>query len=168
MDGSDSVMMAAHSAPKITPSNGGIVHGLTREQTLAFNADVIGALRANAGTLPEGHPLHGNPTLLLTMTGAKSGRTLTSPLTYALDGDAFIVMASAGGSPTLPDWAHNLRAEPAVTVEVDDERFAAEATETTGPERDRVFGLMTAALPRFADYQAQVEREIPLFRLARR
>ncbi len=144
------------------------MHGLTREQTLQINASVIRDFRANRGEMPEGHPMHGNPTLLLTMTGAKSGRTLTSPLTYTTDGDAFIVMASAGGSPTLPAWAHNLRTNPQVEVEVGATTFAAEAIETTGDERQRVYELMTTALPRFADYQASVDRTIPLFRLVRR
>lgn len=144
------------------------MHGLTREQTLEFNASVIDAFRANAGQMPEGHPMHGNPTLLITMTGAKSGRRLTSPLTYTADGDAFIVMASAGGSPTLPAWGHNLRANPEVTLEVGPEKFDAIAVETEGDERDRVFELMTTALPRFGDYQASVERQISLFRLERR
>ncbi|MEM8707184.1 MAG: nitroreductase family deazaflavin-dependent oxidoreductase [Actinomycetota bacterium] len=144
------------------------MHGLTREQTLEFNAGVIEVFRANDGVMPEGHPMHGNPTLLVTMTGAKSGRTLTSPLTYTADGDAFVVMASAGGSPRLPAWGHNLRANPDVTLEVGSETFDAVAVETEGDERDRVFELMTAALPRFAEYQASVEREIPLFHLVRR
>ena len=69
------------------------MHGLTREQTLAVNADVIETFRANGGEMPEGHPLHGNPTLLVTMTGARSGRTLTSPLSYTPDSDAFIVLS---------------------------------------------------------------------------
>ena len=144
------------------------MHGLTREQTLTINANVIETFRANGGEMPEEHPLHGNPTLLVTMTGARSGRTLTSPLSYTPDGDAFIVMASAGGSPTLPAWAHNLRAHPEITLEVGAETFPAHAVETVGPDRDRAFELMTSSLPRFADYQASVERLIPLFRLHRR
>ena len=44
-------------------SEGVAVHGLTREQTLAINANVIETFRANGGEMPEEHPLHGNPTL---------------------------------------------------------------------------------------------------------
>lgn len=144
------------------------MHGLTREQTLEFNRSVIEAFRANAGQMPEGHPLFGNPMLLLTVTGAKSKRRLTCPLSYASDGAAFLVMASAGGSPALPAWGHNLRADPEVMLEVGTETFAATAVETEGGERDRVFALMTTALPRFAAYQDSVERIIPVFRLERR
>lgn len=141
--------------------------GMSNEQIIDFNQGVISQFRANDGIMPEGSMFHGNPTLLLTMIGAKSGRGLTSPLSYTEDGDAFIVMASAGGSPTTPAWAHNIRANPDVTVEIPGDTFLARAIETQGRERQRVYDLMVANLPRFADYQAAVEREIPLFRLVR-
>ena len=56
-------------------------------------------------------------------------------------------MASAGGSPTLPAWAHNLRAHPEITLEVGAETFPAHAVETFGPDRDRAFELMTSSFP---------------------
>ena len=141
--------------------------GMTTEQVLEFNRSVIDDFRSHDGVMPEGSMFHGNPTLLLTMTGAKSGRQLTSPLSYATDGDGWIIMASAGGSEQTPAWAHNLRAHPQVMLEMPGESFAAMASEAVGPERDRVFSVMTSQLPRFADYQANVERVIPLFRLSR-
>ncbi|MEM9464933.1 MAG: nitroreductase/quinone reductase family protein [Actinomycetota bacterium] len=141
--------------------------GMTNEQVLAFNRDVIDTFRSNGGAIPDG-PLQGNPTLLLTMTGARSGRRLTTPLSYAVDDDhALIVMASAGGSPTLPAWAHNIRAEPAVTVEVHDQVYDAVAQEAGGEDRQRVLARMIDTLPRFAEYESAVERVIPLFRLVR-
>ena len=142
--------------------------GMTNEQVIDFNKNVIAEFRDNDGVMPEGSMFHGNPTLLLTMTGAKSGRELTSPLSYATDDDAWIIMASAGGSPTLPAWGHNLRANPDVTIELPGETFEALATETAGDERDRVFAVMTGQLPRFAEYQENVERVIPLFRVTRK
>jgi len=144
------------------------MHGMTREQTLEFNREVIETFRHNGGAMPAGHPLHGNPTLLLTSTGAKTGCVRISPLTFTEDGDEFIVMASAGGSPTLPAWAVNLRAHPEAVIEVGEERFEAIAVETVGAARERALQLMTTALPRFATYQSAVDRVIPLFRLRRR
>ncbi len=143
------------------------MNGMTNEQILEFNRTIIDEFRANDGVMPEGSMFHGNPTMLLTMTGARSGRSLTSPLSYATDGDGWIVMASAGGSEKTPSWAYNLRANPTVTVELPGKRFSATATETGGAERSRVFSVMTTQLPRFADYQDQVSRRIPLFRLTR-
>ena len=54
-----------------------------------------------------------------------------------------------------------------VEVEVGTERFAATATVLAGDARARAYGAMTTALPRFADYQAAVDREIPVIRLRR-
>lgn len=143
------------------------MQGMTDDEVLGFNQSVIKDFRDNAGVMPEGSMFHGNPTLLMTMTGAKSGRRLTSPLSFATDGDAVIVMASAGGDPKAPAWAFNLRANPEVSLEILNETFAAIATETSGPERTRAYEVMIAELPRFADYQANVERVIPVFRLTR-
>jgi deazaflavin-dependent oxidoreductase (nitroreductase family) len=142
--------------------------GMTNVQVLEFNKGVIADFREHGGVMPEGSRFHGNPTLLLTMTGAKSGRTLTSPLTYATDGDHWIIMASAAGSEQLPAWGHNLRANPDVTVEMLGDAFDAVTTECQGPDRDSAYGVMTSQFPRFADYQANVERTIPLFRLTRK
>lgn len=139
--------------------------GMTNEQVRGFNAGIIEEFRANDGAC--GGMFEGNPMLLLTMTGAKTGRQLTSPLTYFADGDDYIVMASAGGDPKHPAWYFNLKANPDIELEVGIERFAASAIETSGDERARVFEAMTAAMPRFADYQAGVDREIPIFKLVR-
>ena len=142
--------------------------GMSNEQVLEFNRGVIETFRAHGGVMPEG-PFHGNPTLLMTMIGAKTGRTLTTPLTYATEDDgALIVMASAGGSPTLPAWGHNVRANPEVTVEVLGETYPATAIEVQGTDRDRALARMVETLPRFGEYQDAVDRVIPLFRLVRR
>ncbi len=142
--------------------------GMSNEQVLDFNNSIIAEFRANGGVMPETSLMHGNPTLLLTSIGAKSGRELTSPLSYANDNDGWIIMASAGGSEKTPSWAYNLRANPEVTIELLDETFAATATETHMADRDHAFAVMTTALPRFAEYQDRVERVIPLFRITRR
>ena len=76
---------------------------------------------------------------MLTMTGAKTGRTLVRPLAYSRDGDRLVIIASYGGAPRNPPWYHNLVANPDVTVEVGTEKFKARATEVKGAERDRLF-----------------------------
>ena len=136
------------------------------EELLAFNQKIVEEFRANEGKC--GGPFEGNPMVLITMTGAKSDRTLTNPLTYHADGDDCIIMASAGGSPTHPAWYHNLVAHPDITVERGAEKYAATAVLIEGDERAAAFKGMTEAIPRFADYQAGVEREIPIFRLVRK
>ena len=139
--------------------------GMSDEQVLELNRNVIEEFRANGGVC--GGMFEGNPMLLLTMTGAKSGRELTTPLTYHAYEDTQIVMASAGGSPNHPAWYFNITANPHVVVEVGEERFEATAVRTEGDERAAVFASMIEAMPRFGEYQDGVDREIPIFKLVR-
>ncbi|OLT09793.1 hypothetical protein BJF78_06220 [Pseudonocardia sp. CNS-139] len=62
------------------------------------------------------------------------------PLGYGVDdtGRLFVV-ASKAGAPEHPSWFHNLRANPAVTVELGDSSYEATAVVTAGDERDRLF-----------------------------
>src|SRR6266576_6578083 len=87
-----------------------------------FNEAVIEDFRTHHGQITKG-PFTGRSLLLLTTRGAKSGRERTNPLAYSRDGDNYVVIASKGGGPTHPDWYLNLRANPAVTVELGPERF---------------------------------------------
>ena len=75
-----------------------------------LNQSVIKEFRANQGKV--GGPMEGMPVLLLTMTGAKTGRTLVRPLCYSRDGDRLVIIASYGGAPRNPPWYHNLVANP--------------------------------------------------------
>jgi F420H(2)-dependent quinone reductase len=44
--------------------------------------------------------MEGMPILLLTMTGAKTGRTLVRPLCYSRDGDLIVIIASVLAAST--------------------------------------------------------------------
>jgi deazaflavin-dependent oxidoreductase (nitroreductase family) len=131
----------------------------------AFNAALIEEFRANNGKV--GGPFEGRPVVLITTTGAKSGRRLTSPLIYFQDGDHRYIFASKAGAPTNPDWYHNLVANPGVTVEIGDETYDASAMVITGPDRDEVSAKQVAAMPGFGDYQAKTTRVIPVVELVR-
>lgn len=130
-----------------------------------FNASIIDEFRANDGKV--GGPFEGAPMLLLTTTGAKSGQPRTVPVVYLPDGDRQVVFASKAGAPTNPDWYHNLRANPDVSVELGDERFDARAVVLTGDERDRLFATQADRNPGFKDYQAKTTRVIPVVALER-
>ncbi len=135
---------------------------------LEFNKGVIDEFRANDGIC--GGPFEGMPMILVTMTGAKSGRRLTSPLVYSTDGDDVVIIASKAGAPSHPNWYHNLVANPTVTVEVGTETWEATAQLAAGDERKRLYDAQAAQMPQFADYEksaAEVGREIPVFRLVR-
>jgi deazaflavin-dependent oxidoreductase (nitroreductase family) len=130
-----------------------------------FTQRVIREFRANEGKV--GGPLANMPVLLLTMTGARSGRTMTKPLVYTTDGDRLVVIASFAGAPKHPAWYHNLLANPEATVEVGSERFRGKATVTSGEERQRLFDRQAAQMPIFVEYQHKTSRQIPVLVLTR-
>ena len=130
-----------------------------------FNKKVIEDFRANGGNV--GGQFKGAPMVLLTHTGAKSGRTYTTPLVYSRDGDRVVIIASKAGSDTNPDWYHNLRAHPEVTLEIGGEKFQARAKAATGTERERLFDQQAKMMPLFDDYRKKTKREIPVMVLER-
>ena len=125
-----------------------------------FNERVIKDFRANGGKV--GGQMEKIPLLLVTMKGAKSGRTITLPLAYSKDGNRFVVIASFAGAPHNPSWYHNLVAHPDVTIELGGEKFQAKASVAQGAERDRLFKQQADQLPIFNEYQQKTTRRIPV------
>jgi deazaflavin-dependent oxidoreductase (nitroreductase family) len=130
-----------------------------------FNQKVIEEFRTNGGKV--GGMFEGAPMLLLTSTGAKSGRQYTTPVVYTRDGDRLVIIASKAGAPTNPAWYHNLVAHPEVTVEVGTERIPMRAVVTEGEERTRLFDAQAALMPNFAEYAKSTSRVIPVIALER-
>jgi deazaflavin-dependent oxidoreductase (nitroreductase family) len=125
-----------------------------------FNSNLIHEFRANNGATTG--PFANAPLLLLTTTGAKSGREQTTPVVYTRDGDDLVVIASKGGAPSHPAWYHNLVAHPDVVVELPGETIKAHARVATGDERDRLFKAQADIMPAFNDYQQKTDRVIPV------
>ncbi len=130
-----------------------------------FNQRVITDFRANGGKV--GGQMENIPLLLVTMTGAKSGRTITLPLAYSLDGDRIVVIASYAGAPHNPSWYHNMVAHPVVAVELGSEKYQARVSVAAGAERDRLFKQQADQLPIFNEYQKKTTRHIPVLVLER-
>ena len=139
---------------------------LTNEQWIDVNEKVIEEFRANSGRC-GGH-LEGNPLILLTTRGVKSGRERVTPLTYLRESGRIIIFASKAGAPSDPDWFRNLQADPEVVVEIDDERFEGHASIAAPAERERLFEEMVARFPRFGGYREATGRVIPVVILERR
>jgi len=131
----------------------------------AFNTQLIEEFRANGGKV--GGMFAGAPLLLLTTSGAKSGQPRTAPLVYTIDDGKWVIIASKGGAPTHPDWFHNLRAHPDVTIEVGTDTFSVRASIPEGDERQRLYDQMAAQMPNFAEYQRNTTRQIPIVLLER-
>ena len=132
-------------------------------ERLERNQRVIEEFRANAGVVQG--DFAGVPLLLLTTRGARSGLPRTMPMTYLRDGDRFVVFAANGGRPQHPGWYHNLRAEPAATVEIGTETLPVTAALTEGDDRERLWQQQLRHTPYFADFQARAGRPIPVVAL---
>ena len=128
-----------------------------------WNRKIVEEFRSNEGQV--GGQFEGAPILLLTTTGARSGQPRIAPMMYLLEGEHIYVFASKAGAPTNPDWYHNLKANPTVTVEMGTETRSARAEEVSGPERDRIYAEQAGRYPGFAEYQEKTTRTIPVIEL---
>lgn len=117
-----------------------------------------------------GHRIPGAPnSLLLHTVGARTGLPRTNTLSYALDGDDYLVVASNGGDRRSPGWFHNLKADPDVEINVGTQRFPATATVVTpaDPDYARLWRIVNANnANRYDGYQSRTSRPIPVVRLA--
>ncbi|MEE6178077.1 nitroreductase family deazaflavin-dependent oxidoreductase [Mycobacterium sp. 050134] len=131
-----------------------------------FNDQIVEEFRANDGKV--GGIFEDYGMLLLTSTGAKSGKLRMTPLAYFTIDGSMVVVGSRGGAPNHPDWVHNLRANPIARVEAGAESFEVTVNELHGDRRAEVFAEIVAMSPNFGVYQSKTSRVIPLFELHRR
>ncbi len=129
------------------------------------NAAIIDEFRANGGKV--GGSFEGAPVLLLHTTGAKSGSERVNPMMYLEESGRIFVFASKAGADTHPDWYHNLRANPEVSVELGTQHVEATAVVLDGEHRDRIYAVQVARFPGFGDYQNKTTRVIPVVELVR-
>ncbi|GAA0917978.1 nitroreductase/quinone reductase family protein [Virgisporangium aurantiacum] len=126
------------------------------EEFRTYNEGVISEFRANHGKVSR-PPF---PILLLTTTGARTGRRATVPLGFGVDDEGRVfVVASKAGAPEHPSWFHNLRADPAVTVELGDSSYPARAVVTAGEERDRLYRMVSDGT---SAYEHNTNRAFPV------
>ena len=111
--------------------------------------------------------LSGLPVVMLTTTGAKSGRPSTAPLLGFEDGDALIVIASNYGKARHPAWYHNLRAHPRARLAVRGAWRDVVGEEVESPERERLLQVASVVYPGYAVYvKRAAPRRISVFRLS--
>ncbi len=117
-----------------------------------------------------GHRIPGAPpALLLHTVGAKTGRPRTTSLSYARDGDSYLIVASNGGADRYPAWYHNLRKHPRCEINVGPRRFAVTARRITPDDADyaRLWEIVNSNnANRYNGYQRRTSRPIPIFVLA--
>ena len=106
----------------------------------------------------KGHRAYGHDSLLLTTRGNRSGRLRRTALWYLRDGERYLL----AGSDADPAWVRNVRANPAVVVQIRGDTFAALARVASAAERAAVWERMTADIPKYAGYQERSRRELPV------
>jgi deazaflavin-dependent oxidoreductase (nitroreductase family) len=131
----------------------------------AYNDAVTEEFRANGGQVTG--DFAGRDLLILTTTGAKSGKPHVTPLGYTMLNGRMLVSAGAGGQPNNPAWYHNLVANPVVTVEIPGETFQARAVPTVGEEREAIAAERLKTNAGFKRNQERTTRKIPLIWLDR-
>jgi deazaflavin-dependent oxidoreductase (nitroreductase family) len=109
--------------------------------------------RATGGRVTAAGALAGLPTVMLTTTGARSGRLRTVPLVGLPTADGLAVIGSNYGQPDTPAWVHNLRVHPEVTVSIRGRHSAMRAELVTGERRARIWSEGLAIYPGFSQYE---------------
>ena len=107
----------------------------------------------------------GSPSLILTATGAKSGEPRVCSLTYAEDGERYVIVASNGGARRSPAWYFNLRAHPDASIRVGTRRLDVHAriVGRDDPDYERLFTLADENnRGRYRAYQRRTDRPIPV------
>lgn len=104
----------------------------------------------------------GQPVMLLTTTGRRTGRARTTPVQFVREGDGFLIVAANGGAKHAPAWYWNLRTCPAVRVQIGEVVRSLHARLATGAERERLWTELLAANPSLARTQARAGRVLPI------
>jgi F420H(2)-dependent quinone reductase len=103
------------------------------------------------------------PTVLLTHTGARSGKKRTTPLAYFTDRGNVILIASRGGHRDHPAWYQNVIANPEVELWTKGGGGRYRAKEAKGNQRKRLWNLATGFYSGFSKYQERAgDRQIPV------
>ena len=130
-----------------------------------WNTKVIAEFRANAGRVAQ---FGDSPLVILRTVGARTGDVREIPLVAMVDGDVMYVFASKAGAQTNPDWYHNLKSTPAITVEFGTETFPALLTELPVDEGQAKLAEQAKLFPAFGEYvTTAAPRKIPVFSISR-
>lgn len=149
-------MAASDRSARLTGPEGRIATALQR-RIMALHAFIY---RLSGGAIWG--RMFNSPVLLLLTIGRKTGRLRTTPLLYLADGETLVIVASNGGAPRDPIWWRNLQHYPEALVQVGRRVMRVRAAQATPAEHERLWPLLTAMYPSYADYQARTSRPIPV------
>jgi deazaflavin-dependent oxidoreductase (nitroreductase family) len=109
----------------------------------------------------------GDPIVVITSVGAKSGKLRKNPVMRVEKDGVYAAVASQGGAPTHPTWYHNFVADPHVDLQDGPEPHEYVARLAEGAEREEWWERCVAQYAPYAEYQTKTDREIPVFLLER-
>jgi deazaflavin-dependent oxidoreductase (nitroreductase family) len=131
--------------------------------------DQVAEYEASGGTRANTLLDRDLPVIIVTTRGNKSGKIRKFALMRVEHDGEYALVASLGGAPKHPVWYWNLKADPdAVMIQDGPEPWDATTREVTGDEKALWWERAVAAYPDYADYQANTEREIPVFVASKR
>jgi deazaflavin-dependent oxidoreductase (nitroreductase family) len=108
----------------------------------------------------------GLPVVMLTTTGAKTGRLHTLPVLGIPVDDRLVVIASNYGQRRNPAWYYNLLAHPRASIVVGGASRDMVACELTGEERERWYARGIEIYPGWRHYRKRADpRQIPVIEL---
>lgn len=133
---------------------------IVRNAMKAAGAVHIALYRSSKGRI--GGRVKGLPIMLITVAGRTSGIKRTTPVVYIEDDGSWLVCGSAGGARDEPQWFRNLRAADTAGIEMLGVHTDVGVEVVEGESRDQRWRQLTAIAPFFDDYQAKVNRVIPI------
>lgn len=124
-------------------------------------------LRVTGGRLTVARLMAGLPTVMVTTTGAKSGRVRTLPLLGVPFGDDGIALIGTNfGQRNTPGWAHNLVANPAATVSYRGRSVDVVARRLDGDELNAAWDAGRAVYVGYDAYSSRItDRTVRVFAL---
>jgi deazaflavin-dependent oxidoreductase (nitroreductase family) len=124
-------------------------------------ADQVEEYESSGGT--TGLTQVGQPVVIVTMRGHKSGKVRKAPVMRVEHGGAYAAIASKGGDDQHPGWYHNIVADPHVTLQDGPAVTDMVAREVQGDERAAWWQRALEVWPSYADYEKKTSRLIPVF-----
>ncbi len=118
----------------------------------------------------KGGKFMGMDVLFLTTIGRKTDQRRETPVSWFPDGDdAWLIVASGGGSAHNPAWYHNIAAHPGqLWIELPQRKLnklQVTAEQLEGARREECWKRIIQAQPRYAKYQVKTDRTLPVIRL---
>jgi len=122
----------------------------------------VWAYEKSRGRIGGKFVVSGAPICLLTMTGRKTGRRLTTPLIHIPHEGGVLLVASQGGLEEHPLWYKNLLANPDVEINEFGTVRPMTARQATPAEKLELWPRIRAVYADFDEYQARTDRDIPV------